>query len=75
MTEQCRKLQNVDLKATYIGKDQAENEAIENAQFDFVFGSPESVLGNSKWREVWKSPCYQDKLRYIVVDEAHTVLL
>ena len=42
--------------------------------YDFVFGSPEILVGDVTWLEVLKTQVYQEKLK-LVVDKAHTVLL
>lgn len=74
MSEQSEKLQKLGFKATYIGKNVSENEAIEQGKYDFVFGSPEVLVGDTKWREILKSDVYQKHMALIVVDEAHTVV-
>ncbi|XP_056016425.1 ATP-dependent DNA helicase RecQ-like [Ostrea edulis] len=73
MKEQCEKLQNMGFKASYIGKDLQDTDLLEQGLYDFVFGSPEVFLNNSKWRTMLKSDIYQIKLQLIAVDEAHTV--
>lgn len=73
MQEQCYKLNNLGFKATFIGKDFRESGALEQGALGFVFGSPESFINNSNWREMLKSEIYQSKLQLIAVDEAHTV--
>ncbi|XP_056000541.1 ATP-dependent DNA helicase RecQ-like [Ostrea edulis] len=73
MKEQCEKLQNLGFKASYIGKDLQDTDLLEQGLYDFVFGSPEVFLNNSKWRTMLKSDIYQIKLQLIAVDEAHTV--
>ncbi len=72
MTEQCERLSKLGFSATYIDKDEREKDDIINCQYDFLFGSPESLLGD--WRDMLKSQVWRDKLNLIVVDEAHTVL-
>ena len=52
----------------------SQKELIENCEFDFVFGSPESFLNEKKWRDMLTSSVYQSKLGLIAVDEAHTVI-
>ena len=74
MSEQCKKLVELGFSATYIGKDHTEDEKIINCDYDFLYGSPEQLVGDMKWREMLKSEVYQSKLREIVVDEAHTVV-
>lgn len=74
MSEQCKKLEGLGFNATYIGKDSSENDLIEKAEFDFIYGSPEQFVGDLKWRSVLKSSQFQEKMKAIVVDEAHTVI-
>ncbi|XP_062604417.1 uncharacterized protein LOC134266202 [Saccostrea cucullata] len=74
MSEQCKKLTALGFKASYIGKDSSENSDLINGEYDFIFASPEQLVGDLKWCDVLKSDVYQRKLRAIVVDEAHTVI-
>ena len=73
MAEQCKKLVGFGFKATYVGKDSSEDESIIDGQFDLIYCSHETLLEDSKWKQMLKSKHYQDRLRLIVVDEAHTV--
>jgi ATP-dependent DNA helicase RecQ len=73
MKEQCVKLLGLGFKATYIGKDVQETDSLLQGSFDFIFGSPEVFINNSKWRTMLKSDIYQRKLQLLAVDEAHTV--
>ncbi|XP_061189774.1 uncharacterized protein LOC133197660 [Saccostrea echinata] len=75
MRKQVEKLNNFGLAATYIEKNVEENEKIEAGQYDFVFGSPERLIGERRWREMFKSEEYRRRLQLLVVDEAHTVTL
>jgi len=52
MSEQCKKLENFGFHTTFIGKDVSENDSIENGMYNFVFGSPEMLVADKKWREV-----------------------
>ncbi|XP_061166282.1 recQ-like DNA helicase BLM [Saccostrea echinata] len=72
MREQVEKLNNFGLAATYIGKNVEENEKIEAGQYDFVVGSPERLIGERRWRDMFKSEEYRRRLQLLVVDEAHT---
>lgn len=67
------KLNKLGFKTTYLGKGSAENDKIEQGSYDFLFGSPEMCVGNQKWIDLLSS-VYQNKLKLIVVDEAHTVI-
>ena len=59
MKEQCGKLLGLGFKAIctymYIGKDVQETDSILQRSFDFIFGSPEVFVNNSKWRTMLKS--------------------
>ncbi|OWF35500.1 ATP-dependent DNA helicase Q-like SIM [Mizuhopecten yessoensis] len=74
MSEQCDRLMQHGVSATYIGRDPIDNDGIINGEYGFVFGSPECFLDDSKWRTMLRSDPYQQKLELIVVDEAHTVI-
>ncbi|XP_064641927.1 ATP-dependent DNA helicase RecQ-like [Lineus longissimus] len=72
MVEQVEKLVGLGFAATYIGKDHAEDKAILSGQFDFVYGSPEELAGNGKWRDMMLA--IRSRISFIVVDEVHTVV-
>ena len=76
MDKQTRKLEGLGFRTTYLRLDASQNELIENCEFDFVFGSPESFLNEKKkkWRDMLTSSVYQSKLGLIAVDVAHTVI-
>ena len=63
MDEQTRKLEGLGFRATYLGLHPSKNELIENCEFDFVFGSPESFLNEKKWQDMLASSVYQRKLQ------------
>ena len=71
MKEQCDFLNAIGFRATYIGRDQEEDTDIIAGIHDFVFTSPESLLGVSKWREMLLG---NTRICLIVVDEAHTII-
>jgi ATP-dependent DNA helicase RecQ len=73
MSEQCKKLEGLGFNATYIGKDSSENDLIEKAEFDFIYGSPEKFVRDLKWRSVLLQSALFS-MKAIVVDEAHTVI-
>jgi superfamily II DNA helicase RecQ len=50
-------------------------EAVASEYYNFVLGSPEILVGDPKWRDVIKiSSDLSERLRLIVVDEAHTII-
>jgi superfamily II DNA helicase RecQ len=68
MSEQCKKLEGLGFNAIYIGKDSSENDLIEKTELDFIYGSPEQLVRDLKWRSVLKSSQFQEKIKAIVVD-------
>ena len=74
MKEQTERLNSLGFKATYIGRDHTDDPGIKSGKFNFVFGSPEMLLSESEWRNMFLSDVYKKQLRLIVVDEAHTVV-
>ena len=62
----------------YIGQENGSDspsldESILKGEYHILYSSPESLLGNNKWRDMLSSPVYQKSLVAIVVDEAHCV--
>lgn len=49
----------------------SDDQDIIDGKFSIVFGSPESWILNTKWREMLASRTYQDNTVGIVVDEVH----
>lgn len=73
MDEQVSFLTNKGITSSYIGKSDTSDNDIVHGRCQIVFGSAEKVAGEEKWRKVWQTSLYQDRLYAIVVDEAHTV--
>lgn len=48
MKEQTNYLSELGFSATYIGKDGKENDSIKTVEYDFLFTSPEAVVGNTE---------------------------
>jgi superfamily II DNA helicase RecQ len=44
-----------------------------NAEYQLVFFTAELLLKNSKWRHLFRTPAYVERLRAFVIDEAHTL--
>ena len=74
MKEQCSKLNKLGCNATYIGKEASESDQIIRGHFEFLFGSLEQLIGEVKCRKMLKSDFYQENMRALVGDEAHTVI-
>ena len=71
MKEQCDFLNSIGFRATYIGRDSDETDSILEGVHEFLFTSPESLLGVARWREMLIA---SSVIRLMVVDEAHTVI-
>ena len=60
----------------FIGKDQTD-EAIKSSvvtgEYSLVYMSPESMLTNLMYREMFRSTVYQENLACLAIDEAHCV--
>ncbi|XP_069136223.1 ATP-dependent DNA helicase RecQ-like [Argopecten irradians] len=74
MHDQCRRLNELGFKATYIGKNTDDNDNILAGHYDFIFSNAEHVVEDTIWRTMLGQDPYQSKLGLIVVDEAHTVM-
>ena len=63
------------MKTAYIGEGQYEaiKKDIEKGKYQIVYGSPETFLATSCWREILPSQVYPENLRLIAVDEAHCI--
>ena len=61
MKEQCSKLNKLGCNATYIGKEASESDQIIRGHFEFLFGCPEQLVGEVKWREMLKSDVLSGK--------------
>ncbi|KAL5483863.1 hypothetical protein EMCRGX_G020281 [Ephydatia muelleri] len=69
-------LNSKGVSAAYISSetdDRAQCEAILRGEVQIVFIGPESLLQNTTWREMLKTPVYKSNLVAFVVDEVHCV--
>jgi len=73
MEDQKSYLKSLGITVGAIGDDKDENTAIEKGQMSIVLTSPESLLGNMKWRKMLTSEVYAKNLIGVVVDEAHCI--
>ena len=72
MEDQTNFLLAQGISAGLIGEDKAVNAKIENGECCVVFTSPESLVGNGRWRSMLSSDIYKNLIG-IVVDEAHCI--
>lgn len=74
MTEQVAMLNALGLAAACVGRNVEETDGILSGKYQYIYSSPEHILGNSQWREMLRSEVFKSKVGLIVVDEAHTVV-
>lgn len=62
--------------AAYIGESNDKDRSIIDGQgnFNFVYGSPESLAGDSRFRDMFSLDFYRRNTVAIVCDEVHTVV-
>lgn len=53
--------------------DREVTKGIHDGEYQLVFISPESIISNLYWREMLRTPVYQENLVAFAVDEAHCV--
>lgn len=44
-----------------------------NGHYQLIFMSPEAALTDMRWRDIFSSPIFQERLVALIVDEAHCV--
>ena len=74
MEEQVKLLNEKGLSAAYAGKNENTDKRICSGEFSFVYGSPETFVGNNFWRTALQSPLFGERLIGLAVDEVHTVV-
>ena len=76
MLDQVTKFNNRGLLTAHVGKNQKDLKVrvdVEGGKYQLVYMSPESLLLNLTWREMFRSRVYRDNLAGLIVDEAHLV--
>ena len=74
MEDQVKLLNEKGLSAARAGENTVTDEKICNGEYSFVYGSPETFVGNAFWRKALQSPLFRDRLIGLAVDEVHTVV-
>lgn len=74
MEEQVACLNAFGITAACLGKDQSQTADIINGTFQYVYSSPETILGKQVFREMLRNEFYSNNTGLLVVDEAHTVI-
>ena len=76
MQDQVAKFSSKGVVAAFVGGLQVNNSVQDEALSDTVqllYFSPEVLLSMPVWREMLRSPCYQENIVCLAVDEAHLV--
>ena len=73
MQDQVSNFWSRGLKAAYVGGEEKEFDRVMNGDVQLVYLSPESILSQTHWREMFNTPCYHNNLVYLAVDEAHLI--
>lgn len=76
MLDQVTKFNKRGLLTAHVGHNQKDVKVktdIEKGRYQLVLMSPESLLLNLTWREMFRSSVYHDNLAGLIVDEAHLV--
>ena len=70
MQQQVERLTKLGFTAVLIESSCSVSEKdLVNGCYEFVFGSPELLVGTTRWREVIKDTTFQKRHRLTVVDE------
>lgn len=74
MKDQVENLKKLGISAISLSnvKDE-EAKDVEEGHFVVVYGTPEALLINERWRKMLSSDIYAAKLCAIMVDEAHVI--
>ena len=78
MIDQREKFTKKGITTEFVGEAQENDDAVAavlNGRIQLVYISPESLLGNPRFRSMLLSDSYKTRLRGVVVDEAHCVKL
>ena len=76
MMDQREKFLQRGLIVEFVGEAQTDEAAttnVLNGNVQLVYISPESLLLNRRYHSMLITPTYQQKLKALVVDEAHCV--
>ena len=60
----------------YIAEDQSDisvKDGVKKGEYQLVLITPEMLLGGKQWRKMLRLEIYSQRLRTVVIDEAHTV--
>ena len=76
MLDQVRAFSAKGLESAYVSGDDEGGDiarGVENGDYALVFMSPEALVSSCRWREIFRTPTYQENLVAVVVDEAQCI--
>ena len=75
MKDQVSRLTSLGISAISVSDISSESDirAVERGTYSIVYGSPESWLGETRWRKMLSNDVYQNSVRALAVDEAHVI--
>ena len=74
--DQVKYLRSNGIQAPYIGESKTKDAEILNGEgaFSLLFGSPESLTGDTKFRKMFSKEFCQNNTVAVVCDEVHTAV-
>lgn len=75
MRDQVSRLTSLGISAVSLSDICSDDEmrSVEKGSYSIVHGSPESWLGETRWRKMLSSDVYKSSVRAVAVDEAHVI--
>ena len=75
MKDQVSRLTSLGISAVSLSDICSDEEmrSVEKGSYSIVYGSPESWLGETRWRKMLSSDVYKSSVRAVAVDEAHVI--
>ena len=74
MEEQVKMLTDKGISAAYAGQNDSTDADIAAGKVSIVYGSPETFVGQNKWRKILQDDVFRQRLVGLAVDEVHTVV-
>ena len=75
MKDQVSRLTSLGMSAISLSDiiTDSQRKAVENGEYSIVYGSPESWLGDERWRKMVARDGFKRFVRALAVDEAHII--
>ena len=75
MKDQVSRLTSLGISAVSLSDICSDEEmrSVEKGSYSIVYGSPESWLGDTRWRKMLSSDVCKSSVRAVAVDEAHVI--